>query len=447
MARFLSRRTAPVGVVLATIAAGALGCGSDSASPDAADERGTRLGSQRAAVVGAEPSGSEDDFVLYLRQIGATDIACGATLIAPNLVVTAKHCLHVATADVGTRCDATGEPTLEDENGYLKTRRLAPSELAFHGGFDGKKRFDEQGAAPDARGKAIIDDKTLTRCSHDFAYVVLDKPLTTLPIAKLRLGARPVEGAMIAVAGWGQVEGRIIPKIRQRRTNIPILRVGPAVVPPNPTGTLGPRTFESGPGACTRDSGGPAFDLETGTVLGVISRALNTDPDDPVSPCLPATVNIVYMTIADSPNELRQAFAAAGAKPWLEGRGAPGFIPFGEVCSADLECEGGLCAGASAGSKGTCNVDCKKPVGGAALACPAGYTCAAAGGCIVTPDAPPPVPTTEPAPQTPQDVPDSQAAGCSSSPRSVVGSSGWILVLLTACVGALGRRRIARARA
>lgn len=443
MARFLSRRIAHLGAVLATIAFGAVGCGSDSASRGASDERGTRLGTQRGAVVGAEPSGSEDDFVLYLRHIGANDTACGSTLVAPNLVVTAKHCLHEGTANVASRCDATGEPTLEDKNGYLSTPRLAASDLAFHAGFDAKKRVDEDNVAPDARGKVIIDDKTLTKCSHDFAFVVLDKALTSLPVARLRLGARPVDGAMVAVAGWGQVEDRILPKIRQRRTGIAIQRVGPAVVPPNPTGSLGPRTFETGPGPCTRDSGGPAFDLQTGTVLGVIARALNTDLGDPVSPCAPATVNVVYMTIADFPKELRTAFAAAGAEPWLEGEAKPGFRRFGEVCSADLECGGGLCEGASASAKGTCNVSCRTTVAGATLACPAGYTCAASGSCIVTP--PPSVPTSEPAIQAPEEAPESQADGCSASPRPPHGSSPWALTALAACVAGLLRRRIARA--
>ncbi len=434
-----ARATAHVCAVLALLSVSALGCGSDAAAHDEA-----QLRTQRSAVVGAIPSTTEDDFVVYLTHIGKNNYGCGATLIAPNLVVTAKHCLH-ETGDGGTsRCDATGEPTIDDVNGRLATPRVPPADLAFHGGFDAKKRVDESNAPPEARGKQILDDGTLVKCSHDIAFVVLDRPMATRPIARVRLGKRPVEGGIVAVAGWGQVEDRILPKTRQRRTDIAIQRVGPAVVPPNPTGTLGPRIFETGPGACSRDSGGPAFDVQTGTAIGVIARALNLDLQHPSSPCAPDTVNVVYMTVADFPDELRAAFAAAGAKPWLEGRAAPGFLQFGDACSADLECEGGLCEGASVSTKGLCNVSCKKQVGGASPTCPAGYTCGPAGGCIIPPPAPPPP---APTPQEPvPDEPEAQPSGCSSSSRPSGGFSVWTLALLTACVAASRHRRMARAR-
>jgi hypothetical protein len=80
MPRRLARETAHVAAVSALLSpVVALGCSSDAAP---GGDRGERLGTARSAIVGGEPSTSEDDFVVLIEQVGKPSLPCGATLVA-----------------------------------------------------------------------------------------------------------------------------------------------------------------------------------------------------------------------------------------------------------------------------------------------------------------------------------------------------------------------------
>lgn len=430
----LGRGTVLGAAVLLTTPFFAAGCGSDG------DGTRERLGTRSDAIVGGQPSTPEDDFVVFLAHLGDPTSTCGATLVAPNLVVTAKHCVY-AYAENASTCDGTGLPVANGEGGGYVGAPIKLTELAFYGGADAKNRVVNGKEAPAAVGARVIDDKSVYLCSHDLAYVVLDRPMTGLPIGKLRLGERPKPDTAFAVAGWGAVEDRVKPLFRQRRTSMIIARVGP--VEPN-AGAVPPRTFEGGPGPCTGDSGSPAFVLATGTALGVTARGLGFVLNDPVSPCAPSTVTSSFVDIVDFPIELREAFASAKAEPWLEGAAGPGFRRFGEACSADLECEGGRCQGATPTAKGTCNVDCLGTTANVAKECPNDTTCGADGLCAVTPRAPalPPSPAPTAAPYDPAAAPaEARTSGCASAPGAVDAGSAW---LIAACAVLATRLRITR---
>lgn len=384
-------------------------------------------GVTKQAVVGGDPSTAADDFIVFLSHSSEPTFSCGATLVAPNLVVTAKHCLYQYES-LDSICGPSGDPEPSAEGGGFVKEQFPLNEIGFFIGFDGKKRYSD-GAEPDARAAKIIDDGTKMLCSHDFAYVVLDKPLTTVPVAKLRLGRRPERGDLVAVAGWGQVEDRATTKFRQRRTDIDVRQVG--LAQPPGAGTVAVRTFETGPGACTGDSGSPAFDLEKGTALGVTARALGMVLTDPVSPCLPNTVSVVFTLIADFPKELQAALAEAKAEPWLEGRATAGLRPDDEACTADIECRGGRCAGVTETREGACKPDCTKP----GFACPAGQVCGSTRVCEPAPPAsstsasgapPPPDPAALDAEAQSQ---SEGASSCATSPSSPSTSTGALLAL------------------
>ena len=301
----LGRGTVLGAAVLLTTPFFAAGCGSDG------DGTRERLGTRSDAIVGGQPSTPEDDFVVFLAHLGDPTSTCGATLVAPNLVVTAKHCVY-AYAENASTCDGTGLPVANGEGGGYVGAPIKLPELAFYGGADAKNRVVNGKEAPAAVGARVIDDKSVYLCSHDLAYVVLDRPMTGLPIGKLRLGERPKPDTAFAVAGWGAVEDRVKPLFRQRRTSMIIARVGP--VEPN-AGAVPPRTFEGGPGPCTGDSGSPAFVLATGTALGVTARGLGFVLNDPVSPCAPSTVTSSFVDIVDFPIELRGRSRARRPSP------------------------------------------------------------------------------------------------------------------------------------
>lgn len=345
-----------------------VGCGAARSSDDPEN-----VGVARSAVVGAATSATQEDFALFLTHLEEDLYICGATLVAPNLILTAKHCVYQYAVGEG-ECGADGNPAPASPGGYV-TGDVPLSEIALFSGVDARKRYLDQGGLPTAFAKKIIDDGSIKLCSFDLAYVVLDRPIKDAPIARMRLGKRPAEGAKIAVAGWGAIENRIFPKFRQSRGDITIRRVGEPELVVGATGVIAPRTFESTGGGCKGDSGGPGFDPATGAILGVMTRALGLDEADPVSPCMPESVSVVYAIPTDFPDQLRAAFAEAKAEPWLEGRAAPGYLRFDEVCSADLECASSKCLGATKTTTGRCNLDCTK------AACPATHRCGEGGTC------------------------------------------------------------------
>lgn len=404
-------------------------------SPNASTSDVEDVGQTRSAMVGAFPSTDEDDFILFLSHAGDQIFGCGATLIAPNLVVTAKHCVYEFPSE-SSQCEASGDPAPGSKGGFVTTP-IPLASLQFYRGPDGRDRFIK-GSAPDASAKQVIDDKTAMLCSHDMAFVVLDKAMpTTLAPARLRLGSRPTEATTVSAAGWGQVEEKLIPHFRQRRDGLKIRRVGAATPQGVSQGIVAPRTFETGAGPCVGDSGGPAFVPENRSALGVIARGLNLDPTNPDSPCLASNVEVVFTIIADFPDVLRSAFEAAQAQPWLEGQAAPGWLRFADACSSDTECEGGRCVGASATAKGSCNLDCSKP----ARTCPTGYRCGAGAICEAV------VPGAGSDPDSPaaraEAEPQAETASCSVGPRS---TSSWAAGLGALACTLLGMRLRSRSR-
>lgn len=319
------------------------------------------------AVVGAGASSSEDDFIVHVGNRQKTGDGCGAALLAPNLIVTSKHCLFPYEAHADSTCDATGEPAVGSQGGYVTGTYLS-GDLLVHTGVSARSHF-RKGEPAQATIQQIFHDGTPTLCSHDLAFATLDRPLAA-PLGRLRLGARPTVGERFSLAGYGAVEERLVPATRRRRDGLEVHRVGPPRPAADPVGSLSPRTFESGQGGCNNDSGAPAFDPDSKAVLGVLARGALFDPAHPSSPCLGATAFTIYMTVNDFPTELRRAFAAAGAEPWLTGRAAPGFVPFGEPCTGDLECKSELCAIAPGAASGVCSSACSD-----AVACPGSATC------------------------------------------------------------------------
>ena len=267
-------------------------------------------------IKGTDSPDEQDAVVLLMHydaiQIGGAAAGCTGTLLAPRLVLTARHC--VAVTDESAACDANGNPTFggEIQGDHMATKLYA---------FSGRKRPDFLlGLEKGARGAEILDDASKTLCNHDIALVLLDRPLAGGKTAPVRLDDGPRMGESVLVVGWGVTDKSSNPPTRQQRGGVKVLTVGPAEA-------LGPAEFSLGESGCAGDSGGPAFAEETGAVLGVLSRGGNGGAAMPgdAQGCLNA--ENVFTSAAKYKDLLLSAYAKAGQEPWLEGQPDPATLP------------------------------------------------------------------------------------------------------------------------
>ncbi|HVJ90368.1 MAG TPA: trypsin-like serine protease [Labilithrix sp.] len=270
-------------------------------------------------IIRGTTSGGEHDAVVVLTTFdnGLRHGLCSATVVAPNLILTARHC--VSETDDSTACTMDGKPIA---GGTVKTDR-DPTRLVVFLGKDGAYPDITDESNANARGTKLVVTPTTSLCNHDIAFVVLDTKLEA-PVAPLRLGP-PRPGERLSAVGWGIDETGRLPKSREVRRDIPLLGIGPALYPNHETYGYGDHEFMLGESACSGDSGSPALAV-TGAVVGIAARAGNGRPRDPrnaASPCTGEDAHAIYTHLSSMRDLVASAFAEAGEPMRLEGEFAP----------------------------------------------------------------------------------------------------------------------------
>ena len=406
----------------------ALASGCSSGSPSAGSTE--LVANDSARIIDGTASTSDQDAVVLLamRPGGALRGTCTGTMVAPNLVLTARHC--VADTDRGALCSESGRAIQE---GAVRSDYDA-GDLFVYTGVDGIKNISDPNRAA-ARGKQVVHENVSTLCNADIAFIVLDRSVQGR-IAPLRLKGAAREGETVTAIGWGLTEAGGLPTKRLQRTDVAVLGVGPVTLDAANDIGLGASEFVVGESFCSGDSGGPSFSSK-GAVIGVVSRGGGggEDPANEAANCVGNRVINFYTHLTGKAALVAQAFKLAGAEPRTEGD-APG-VGVGEACKANLDCSSDACV------KGKCERRCDD-----------GTKCASAEICtpyedkkICTPapdEAPPPAADAEPvAAAAPKSITTTTTTeGCSASPSgSSTGTLGFALALGAVAIAARRRRR------
>jgi V8-like Glu-specific endopeptidase len=290
-----------VPAVLMGAAFAATACG----GAGAADPGGEPIATTSAAIYGGvvDNDASQNASVVAI-EVGAVGdeefYLCSGVLIAPNVVLTARHCLSTALTTT-IQCDQNGNSL----NGTDFGGDLPVSEVNV---FATPTIY--QGETPSATAKALFHPAGSTECNEDLALVVLGTPITTVQPARVRIAGSPTVGESTRVVGYGANDQSAPIGTRYRKDDLPVLALGSSVSASNTA--LGSSEFElGGESTCNGDSGGPALDETSGAVVGILSRG----PADCTS-----TTGHVYTSLAAFMTLFQQAFAVAGGS-WIDENG------------------------------------------------------------------------------------------------------------------------------
>jgi hypothetical protein len=350
---------------------------------------------------------------------------CTGALVAPNLVLTAKHCVAELTGGAFA-CDENGALV---DLGYLGAGTFGATMSAAD------LVITRAGSVPSGTPLAqILVSPAADVCTGDLAALVLEEPVDDPSLIALRLSSAPTVGDELTSIGWGYTEGQSYATELQARS-VTVDGVGPTPEPGaggggsggGPISYIPPGYISTTEGACHGDSGSPAL-APGGASVGVLSfifRSSQSSAPGTAADCVGAGAS--YLTLAAQQPFILTAFQAAGATPWLEGQPDPraGLGDFEAACTSDAECKSNVCLAGSDGIE-RCSRGC------AEAACPQGYQCTDFSGHMRCQQLAPPAAPAEP----------SDASGCTlASEPAAAARAPWLLVGFAAACHVRRRRR------
>jgi hypothetical protein len=173
----------------------------------------------------------------YVVRVVADTVTCSGSLLDEERVLTAHHCIAE-----------------RNKKGQMTGRDLPEESLRV-----------ELGGDPFAWGEVGVRAIIAPTCGHgagdgDIAILVLERKLVGVATRAARLNSPPIVGSEIEPIGFGRC-------VWTSSTGGRAVRTGGKIE------VLGHRAFQLDASICPGDSGGPAVDVATGEIVGVISAA------------------------------------------------------------------------------------------------------------------------------------------------------------------------------
>ncbi len=355
----VARWLAIVGGALSAVTA--FGCSATGNEPTA--QRGQPIAGGTADVL-------HRSVFLLARESMSSSALCTATLIAPNLLLTARHCVSPGTGDDHVLC---GDSVLGDPfpaSAFFTTNDAMPRD---HSAFF---------SAVDVR----VPGQGVDTCGYDVALIILQQnvPSSISVPAVPRIDREVQPGEKYTAVGYGLNEAGNSTGSRMVLGNLSI------ECQPGSCGEGVESTeFRGETGICSGDSGGPALDKD-GKVVGVVSRG-GPGCSTPVYSTVTAWHDFIIDTAKaaaklggyeapfwvttglSDPPVLVQPDGEGGASGAAGAASAPAGASLGEPCGADA-CETGLVCYAANGKTGRCAATCT-----AITDCGEGQVCQSAG--------------------------------------------------------------------
>jgi hypothetical protein len=378
-------------IALTVVVVSAAGCGS-SGAPSAQHTAGTETVGQSQSAIQGGMNDTTHSFAVAIcggapsapAEGQGCQVLCSGALIAPNLVISARHCVNTVSSDtVDCSSDTFGSA-------------LFPTPEYFVTSDD--DIFDP---AADWRQVAQIITPTPTAfCDNDLALLILGSNIPTSEVPTLAVPEiwYPVDSPMYSgketAIGYG-LDGpndQYSAGIRRYLQDIPIecipgdTDMALACAPVAESG-VGTKEFQAGNGPCEGDSGSSAYEQNAFTAgtalsLGVLSRGGSSGNMcvGSVYTQLYAWQSLLISTAEEAATMGGYTVPAWTTKPTGAGDGGSnkdsstgtGSLPLGATCSSPQACQSGDCAAPGPDAGYTCSQKC---AGEDASPCPSGFDC------------------------------------------------------------------------
>lgn len=279
---------------------------------------------------------------------------CSGFLIAPNLVLTARHCVSTLRAGGTNACSTAAGP----DGGTLQPTTPAsdymPSEIYVYA----RAQVPSSGIGGLRVAEVIVlpDSSALPLCGHDVALLRLASPNTAVTPIAPRLDSPPRVGESLVVVGYGRSVGADPDSagVRLEVTGSSPESVGETLDVRGATRTSASEwVIDMGP--CYGDSGSPALDSD-GRAVGVMSRGAGA-----------VCASMVYSRVDAHADWLRGAARAAArvasidVPAWAADSDAGARdasvddVPVGDASVADVTDARGADGGPMSGGSGGCS--------------------------------------------------------------------------------------------